>query len=982
MMRWPLLPPQHTSLLELILQLYLPVTPEIHVQALIHDLEENLEGDVRFDPISKQIYSVDASIFEIQPIGVVLPKTEKDIISAVQIAAKHNVSITARGAGTGLTGGCVGKALIVDTSKYLSNILEINYDEEYAICEPGVVQDQLNQALSGKGYRLGPDTSTGNRATLGGMLGNNSAGAHSLRYGKMVDHVEAVEMVLSNGDLINFEEIDRNTWMEKCQDQSREGQIYSQIRDTLEEYRQDILDKYPDIPRRVSGYNLDELLNNDSINLAKLITGSEGTLGIASKMRLKISKKPLSTALCALHFTDIVAALDLVPRLLEYQPYSLEVIDGEVIKMGSVSPSMRGKLDWLSGEPDGLLVMEFDSDSTEGVEEKISRFESWASTQNVGYKRSYLRTPTEQSYVWALRKAGLGLLMSRRTYSRAIAFIEDLAVAPDKIGPFIHQLRQYLKKKGKSAGMYGHAGPGLVHVRPYVDLRENQEFDNMITMMKEVADMALDFGGALSGEHGDGLLRSWLNEKMFGKRVIEAFLQVKKAFDPENRMNPGKIIAHSAPKATDMRTNPALEPAEVPTFLDFSQEGGFELAVDMCNGNAQCRKQNALMCPSFHAYHDERHSTRARAQSLRSIVNGRVPKEAFSSHDLHDVLDYCLECKGCKTECPSQVDMAKMKSEFLYQYQERHGYSFRTLLFGNIGIVNRLGSLLPSLANFIAGTSLSKKMMSLAGIAPERSLPAFSGKRFSSWLNKQEKQKESEKAVFLFVDTFTEFNCPEIGQAAYKILIALGYYVITQPWQCCGRPMLSKGMLKQAKSKAQKLVLSLHEFASKGIPIIGLEPSCILTMKDDLYSLVPESEAIEVSKACITIDEFLAQRVEKGEFNLPFKKKELHVQVHAHCHQKSLVGSGPTLDVLRAVEGLNVSEIDSGCCGLAGSFGYEKEHYNFSMKIAEDRLFPAIRKKAESTQVMANGMSCRSQIFHGTQRKAKHLVEVLYDALN
>ncbi|MFT4552347.1 MAG: FAD/FMN-containing dehydrogenase/Fe-S oxidoreductase [Chlamydiales bacterium] len=958
------------------------MTLEIPVQALIHDLEENLEGDVRFDAISKQIYSVDASIFEIQPIGVVLPKTEKDVITTVKIAAKHNIPITARGAGTGLTGGCIGKALIVDTSKYLSNILEINYDEEFAVCEPGVVQDQLNLALAAKGYRLGPDTSTGNRATIGGMIGNNSAGAHSLRYGKMVDHVEAVGLVLSNGDLINFEEIDEETWANKCQEKGREGEIYSQIRDTIKEYRQDILDNYPKIPRRVSGYNLDELVDRKSINLAKLITGSEGTLGIATKIRVKISKKPQCTALCALHFTDIVAALDLVPSLLEYDPYALEVIDGEVIKMGCVSPSMRGRLEWLSGEPDGLLVMEFDGNSKEELEKNISRFESWASHNNVGYKRSFLRTTAEQSHVWALRKAGLGLLMSRRTYSRAIAFIEDLAVAPEKIGAFIHKLREYLKEKGMSAGMYGHAGPGLVHVRPYVNLREPQEFDNMITMMKEVADMALDFGGALSGEHGDGLLRSWLNERMFGKRVIEAFIQVKQAFDPDKRMNPGKIIAHSPPSATNLRTNPALEPINIPTFLDFSQEGGFELAVDMCNGNAQCRKHNDLMCPSFHAHHDERHSTRARAQSLRSIVNGRVPKEAFTSHELHDVLDYCLECKGCKTECPSQVDMAKMKSEFLYQYQEKHGYSFRTSLFGNIGIVNQLGSLLPSLANFISGTRISKKMMALIGIAPERSLPAFSHERFSSWLSKQKEQAKSDKSVFLFVDTFTEFNCPEIGQAAYKLLTTLGYYVITQPWQCCGRPMLSKGMLKQAKVKAQNLIQSLHDHASKGIPIIGLEPSCILTIKDDLYSLVPESNALEVSKACITIDEFLAKLIEKGEFKLPFNKKELHIQVHTHCHQKSLVGSAPTLKVLRAVENFTVNEIDSGCCGLAGSFGYEKEHYKFSMKIGEDRLFPAIRKKNESTQVMANGMSCRSQISHGTQRKAKHLVEILFDAIN
>lgn len=952
------------------------------MQHLIKDLKENIKGEVYFDKTSRQIYSVDASIYEIEPIGIIVAKNKQDIIKAVQIAASHQVPIIPRGAGTGLTGGCIGKALIIDTSKYVNKILSIDEKNEFALCEAGVVQNQLNSALANIGYRLGPDTSTGNRATLGGMLGNNAAGSNSLRYGKMVDHVEEVEVVLANGETIHFSEIDACTLERKCQEKTTEGHIYRKICHILKHYHKEIELKFPKIPRRVSGYNLDELIKKNPLNLSKLIVGAEGTLGIATEMKVKISKTPPITALCVLHFRDLIKALESVTSLLEFQPFALELIDKDIIEMGRSSPSMQGRLSWLSENPQALLVIQFDAQEKREIEHKLSQFEYWAQKNSTSYLRSYLKEKSEMANVWSLRKSGLGLLMSRRTYSRAIAFIEDLTVPPKNIAPFVNKLQKYLQEKGKTAGMYGHAGAGLIHIRPYIDLRKEEEVETMVSIMKDTADLVLEHGGALTGEHGDGLIRSWCNEKMFGEKIFQSFLEIKTAFDPENRMNPGKIV-NAPPVRENLRMNPKIEQTQISTFQDFSKEGGFELSIDMCNGNGQCRKRTTLMCPSYQAQGDERLSTRARAQSLRAITNGRIPQKSFSQQGLYDILDLCLECKGCKKECPSQIDMAKIKSEFLYHYQEKHGYSLRSRLFANIDSLNRIGTAFAPLSNWFINTKASQILLNALGISSNRPLPLFTLERFSQWLKKQTRKKNQEKKVVLFNDTYTEYNTPEIGKAAFIILEKLGYEVIVPPKSCCGRPMISKGMLKQAQKKALHLVETLYPYAKKNIPILGLEPSCILTIKDDLYSILPQEKLSIISKVCITIDEFLANHLnDEKRLPLSFIPQKKNVMLHGHCYQKALVGTAPTLEVLRSIPDFQVTEIDSGCCGLAGSFGYEKEHHDFSLQVGEDRLFPSIRKSCNNTLFVANGISCRCQILHGTEKKAKHLVEILFEALS
>lgn len=946
-------------------------------------LRERTTAEVHFDPIHRRAYSVDASIYEIEPVGVAIPKTVEDVIEIVKIAKEHGIPVIPRGAATGITGGCIGKGLIIDTSKYLNRILEINYDKEYAICQPGVIQDDLNRALSSKGYRLGPDTSTGDRATLGGMAANNAAGARSLRYGKMVDHVEAVDLVIASGELIHFEKIDGHELEKKRLQNTSEGQIYREVIRIKDAYGEEIKNRFPKLPRRASGYNLDELVKDQPLNLAKLIAGSEGTLGILTSIKVRLARKPVFLGLCVVHFHSMHEGMKTIETMLEHNPLSLEMIDDKIIEMGRRSPVMKNKLDWLSGAPRMVFVAEFDGASQDEVGAKLMRFEREMEQQGIGYSRVSLKDPQAMSCVWEIRKAGLGLLLSKRSYSRAIAFIEDVSVPPKNLPDFMDKFEDYLRRTGKEAGIYGHVGPGCMHVRPYIDLRKKEELHLLKKMMEDVTDLLIEHNGTLSGEHGDGIIRAWLNPKLFGEKIYRAFQELKRAFDPLNLMNPGKIV-DGQPVLDNLRIDPDTPSVKITTFLDFTREGGFDLAADLCNGNGLCRKKTGVMCPSFQATGDEYDSTRSRAQALRAVIHGKLPIETWTGSDLYDVLDLCIQCKGCKTECPSQVDMAKMKSEFLYHYQEKHGYSLRTRLIGHLGTLYALGSKFPRFSNFMLNIPFSKWLLEKIGFSPKRSLPSLASQRFSHWFSSFAQPEPIKGQVVLFNDTYTEFICPEIGKAAVKVLNAIGYSVILPAWNCCGRPLISKGMLKDARKKAQALIHALSPYIEQGLPIIGLEPSCILSLKDEFIDLIQEnkSAAEKLRRLSVTFDEFIFSQLMDGKLPFPCQDQPKTVYVHGHCHQKSLVGMRPTLNVLKAIPNLEVVEIPSGCCGMAGSFGYEKEHADFSLSIGELQLFPAIRSAPENAAFMADGFSCRSQIFQGTQQKSYHLAEILAKILN
>ncbi len=939
--------------------------------------------EIREDPITRRAYSVDASIYEMEPSAVIIPRTSVDVSIILQHAFQHHRSVVPRGAATGITGGCLGSGWIIDTSKYLNKILKINYEKEYAIVEPGVIQDSLNKALELNGYRLGPDTSTGNRATLGGMVANNAAGARSLRFGQMVDHVQEVEIVLINGETLVFNAVDDEMLKVKSALNTREGAIYRTIEQIRAEYGPEIALRFPHIPRRVSGYNLNELIKPGPLNVCKLITGSEGTLGILTKIKVGICKKPKFSALCIVHFTELLKAMQAVPDMLSFAPLSLELIDDHILRAGLRLPTMRGKLDWLEGDPQAILVAEFDADAAHEAEEKCLLFSQSMRQRGIGYAWPCITDSKSQSNVWELRKAGLGLLLSKRTYSRAIAFIEDLSIDPYKLAPFMETFLPYLKSKGIDAGIYGHAGAGCMHIRPYIDLRSREQLELMRTIMLDVSGMILEFGGALSGEHGDGLIRSWLNHKMFGDRLYHAFEQLKSAFDPGHLMNPNKKV-HGPPVEKQLRLNPETVIKKIPTFQDFSEEGGFELAADLCNGNAQCRKTEGVMCPSFQASGDEYDTTRARAQALRAVINSRLPLEDWTGNKLYDVLDLCIECKGCKTECPSSVDMAKMKAEFLYQYQQKNGYLFRNRLFANVDSFFKVASPFARLINWSADRFFSKTLLDWAGITVNRPLPKIALQTFSN--QSFAVRNTFEKKVVLFNDTYTEFIEPHIGMDAIKVLNAFGYEVIVPGWTCCGRPHYSKGFLKQAQEAAQKLTGVLSDYARQGLPIIGLEPSCLSMICDDYTGLLKHDniywkKLLEIRKKTLSFDEFIASHLHNGHLPSNFKPLNKNILLHGHCHQKSLCGTKSTLDALHALTQSTVSEIASGCCGMAGSFGYEKDHYNFSMKIAELKLLPAIRR-APKALIVADGISCRSQIVHGTGRTALHLAEAFAKALD
>lgn len=894
---------------------------KIRMTELEKELKTAFGQNARIDAASKRAWSVDASIFEVEPAAIVFPENKQDLLKLVSLAKKYRVPLIARGAATGITGGCLGTGIIVDMSKHFNKILKIDPEKKLAVVQPGVVQDRLNEALSPYNLTFGPETSTGNRATLGGMVANDAAGGRSLRYGTTKDHIIELELLLSSGKFIRIDE--KNIPFE------------AELAAIKERCKNEIEEKFSKIPRRVSGYHLDALLQ-EPFNPCKLIAGSEGTLGIVTQITLNVVDKPSNLGLCILSFESILEAMKLVPDLLKHRPFAIEMIDDKILEMARASPLSKDKLEWVEGFPNCIFAVEMEP-------EKLESFRS-------EFGGKVLQDPKKISHVKEVRKAGLGLLLSKRSYSKAIAFIEDLSVAPQNLAPFFEKFLPYMKKMGLEPGIYGHAGSGCMHIRPYLNLQEERQIDLMEKIMLDTAEMISTYGGALSGEHGDGMLRSWLNEKMFGKKLYAAFAELKNIFDPDHLMNPGKIVGEK-PARQSLRFRPEVS---IKTYLNFEKEGGLAFAADMCNGNGQCRKMEGVMCPSFQATGDEYDTTRARAQALREIATGRAPPEALSGESLHQIMDLCLQCKGCKKECPSQVDMAKMKAETLYHYHKKHGYTFRDKIFGHVPLLFQMGSKAPRLLNWLSKTWASKRIFSSLGIS--RPLPELAPFRFSSWFSQYE--QSGEKDVILYNDTFCEFICPEVGIGAVKILNALGYKVTVPAYSCCGRTLISKGMLEDAEKKKNALKKTLAPY--KGIPIVGLEPSCILTLADEY-----EMPGIE------TFDSFVARHRP-----LAYREPKNPVLVHGHCHQKALVGME---DTLKAAGG-KAALIPSGCCGMAGSFGYEKEHAELSKKIASLKLLPFLENEKEAI-VIANGISCRSQIALEGKKESLHLAEFLHKHL-
>ncbi len=946
------------------------------------ELKKRVEGDVHFDHYSRLLYSTDASIYQIEPIGVVVPRHKGDVQAVIEVSNRLGVPVLPRGGGTSLAGQAVGHAIVLDFSKYMQHVVEVNKEELWCRVQPGLVQDELNAHVRSLGLQFGPDTSTSNRATLGGMIGNNSAGAHSLTYGKTLDHVVELTVLLSDGSELVLKDLSPQELESKLCAENIEGRIYREITRLAQENKKDILARYPKIMRRVSGYNLDEFIKPQPFNLSRILVGSEGTLGIIVEAKMRLVPKPKWTALDVIHFNDDIEALQASQAILETAPYALESTDKMILDLARGNIEQSRKLGFVQGNPSSLLMVEYAGETEDDVKEQVSKLEALRKARGIGYAATLAFRPEEVKAIWGVRKAGLGLLLGTKGDKKPIAFVEDTAVEPVKLPEFIKRFREIITGHDAIAGYYGHCSVGCMHIRPLISLKEESEVSKMVSIATAISDLVLEFNGAMSGEHGDGLARSHFNKKLFGAPLYEAFRKIKHVFDPRNLMNPGKIV-DSPPMTESLKISPQYKTWEPQTTLDFSAQGGFARAVEMCSGMGECRKKlDGTMCPSYMATLQEEHSTRGRANALRSVLSGKVPKEHFAGKRLYEVMDLCLECKACKAECPSNVDMAKLKYEFLDHFHRVNGLPLRNRIFGSIERLNRLGSQFAPLSNWIARSSLNRWLMEwVAGVDRRRPLPEFAAETFEDWFSTHEPKGDGSKGdVVLFHDTFNNFNTPNVAKAAACLLDHLGYRVVLVNKRCCGRPMISKGMLAEAKNNAAWNVDQLADYADREVPIVGLEPSCLLTLRDEYPEFLRTAAAKRVAENSFLLEEFLLKARAAGKLAPEFKGGGRKALLHGHCHQKALVGSAPTVAVLRWA-GYEVSEVDSGCCGMAGSFGFEKEHYDLSLIIGSRRLGPAVKAAAGDVEVVAPGISCRQQIEHLSGRKSKHPAELLWESI-
>ena len=953
------------------------------MDSLVKELEEKIEGEVRFDRYTKALYSTDASIYQIDPIGVVIPKHEEDILTTIRLAANHAVPVLPRGGGTSLSGQAVGKAIVMDTSKYMDRILEVNPEERWARVQPGVVLDQLNDHLRANGLWFAPDVSTSSRATIGGMVGNNAAGSRSIIYGKTVDHVKELTVALSDGGVAVFGEIGDEELKVKLEEEGIEGHIYREVLRIIEENREEIPKRFPNILRRVSGYNLDELLKDGPLNLAKLIVGSEGTLAIVTEAKVNLVPRPKMTAQAVVHFSDLLESLQATVEILKCDPAAVELVDKMILDLTKDSLEYSRRMNFVKGDPRSILLVEFHGESKDELISKIEGMEKILAAAGLGGEIVRVLDKDEQANIQKVRKAGLGLLLGMKGDTKPTTFVEDTAVSPEVLPDYVRKFRNIVEKYNTTAAFYGHASVGCLHIRPLINMKIGSKVKEIRSIAEEVYDLVLEYGGSISGEHGDGLVRSEWISKMFGPQLYGAFRQVKTAFDPKWIMNPGKIV-DAPPMTENLRYGESYETMPLKTYFKYSQEGGFAKAIELCNGVGACRKTSeGTMCPSYLVTREEEHTTRGRANALRMVISGALPHEEFTGKRLYEVLDLCLECKGCKGECPSNVDMAKFKYEFLASYQEKHGVPLRSRLFANIEKLNKLGCALSPLSNWVAANPAFKWTLQwLTNIERRRTLPTFAHPTFRGWFKSRGGSPKKDKKVVLFDDTYTNYNHPSVGMAAVKVLEAAGFQVILpSKKKCCGRPMISKGLLKEARSNAEYNIDGLFGYVEHGYPIVGLEPSCITTFRDEYPDLVDDDRAEVLGRNVLMIDEFLSKLQDKDQLDLKFTDLKKDVLYHGHCYQKALIGTAPSLFSLRLPSGYRVEEIESGCCGMAGSFGYEAEHYDLSLKVGGVKLFPAVESRVEGTEVAVAGISCRHQIEDGTGVKPRHLIEILADAL-
>ncbi|MBT5497487.1 MAG: FAD-binding protein [Alphaproteobacteria bacterium] len=962
---------------------------------LAQRLRREIEGEVLFDAFSRGRYSTDASHYQIEPLGVVVAKTEQDVRTAMEIAAEEGIPLLPRGGGTSQCGQTIGEALIVDVSKHLNKVIDFDAEAGTAAVEPGIALDQLNAFLNPHGYMFTVDVSTSSRATIGGMTGNNSCGARSIRYGTMRDNVRAIDALLTDGSEYRFGELPG--------DLSDSGlpSGYRDLATTLlklgEREAEEIFARFPRLMRRVGGYNIDALVPGASNhpgggqpNLAHLLVGSEGTLAFSTRVHLGLHRQPKHKVLGICHFPTFYGAMESTQHIVKLHPAAVELVDRNMMDLARDIDMFRPTIEkFVQGEPDSLLLVEFAGDELEPQLAKLRDLNTLMG--DLGYPNAVVDATTgpDQSEFWNVRKSGLNIMMSMKGDGKPISFIEDCAVPLEDLAEYTDRLTNVFTKYGTKGTWYAHASVGCLHVRPVVNLKEDTGAGTMRAIAEEAFEMVREYKGSHSGEHGDGIVRSEFHRPMFGDRMIDNFEEVKDIFDPNGIMNPGKIV--HPPKFDDrslLRFKPGYESLKLDTALDWSEWGGLGGAVEMCNNNGACRKFDAgVMCPSFRATQDEQHLVRGRANTLRLALSGQLGEDAFTSDEMHETMELCVGCKGCKRECPTGVDMSRMKTEFLYHYNRRHGLSLRDKLVAYLPRYAPWASKFPWLANLRdAIPGLAKLSEAIAGLSAKRTLPNWRGDAFD--VRTQHAGPTDGTPVVILADTFNTYFEPENLIAATRVLASAGYRVEfakapkgERPL-CCGRTFLAAGLVDEARAEATRTIEALKPHVEAGTPIIGLEPSCLLTLRDEFSAMLPGSDSEALARQAMLFEEFIAQEADAGRLNLNLQPTpQKRALLHGHCHQKAFAVMGSVEKTLRLVPELDVETVTSSCCGMAGAFGYQKETYDVSMRMAEASLLPAVRDESSDSYIVADGTSCRHQIHDGAERDAVHVARVLADAL-
>lgn len=954
--------------------------------ALRRDLARVIDGEVRFDAATRALYSTDASVYQIEPLGVVIPRTAEDVVRTVEVAGRHGVSITPRGGGTSQAGQAVGAGLVIDTSKYLNRILDINPEARTARVQPGLVLDELNAALKPHNLRFAPDVSSASRATIGGLIANNSSGARSVLYGTTIHHVRDLHLVLADATLAHLRPLAGDDLAAAATGDNLLARAYRTIPELARRHADEIDRRYPKLLRRVGGYNLDAFLDEHApVDLSRIVIGSEGTLGFMVEATLSLVPLPSHKALVTAEFDTLLDALGATPLVLRHRPAAVEVMDDFILSHtheNATLDAMRRAI--LQKDGSALLCIEFYAGHADELPPRLDALTRDLAALGVPCRTRTITEAAAQARVWHLREAALGLSMAMKGDGKAVSFVEDTAVHPDRLRDYIERFSAIVSRHETTAGIYAHASVGCLHVRPVVDLKTSGGVARFEAIATEVADLVLEFGGSLSGEHGDGLVRGAFNEKMFGPALYEAFRTVKRTFDPDGRFNPGRIV-DTPPITAHLRYGAGYDTPDPITVFDYSSFGGFGRAVEMCSGVGACRKtRDGTMCPSFMVTREETHSTRGRANVLRLALNGRMREAGLDDHAAKEVLDLCLECRACRSECPVNVDVGRYKSEFLAGYWQRHGTPVSARFFGRIHELAPWASAMAPLANALSASRLGRWATgALAGVDPRRTLPTWTRRSLRARLANHQSAVAHPKAV-LFADTFTSYVEPDIGVAAVGVLERAGLGATLAPHVCCGRPLISQGLLDEARDLAARNVAALYPRAASGQAIVFVEPSCLSAIREDAPDLLRGSmqqKARIIARQAVLFEEYLEQELASGRAVLPLSAGPSAILLHVHCHQRSMGLGNAAKALLSRIPGASVTDLDAGCCGMAGSFGYTSTHYEVSQAIGERRLLPAARALPPGGVLAAAGTSCRHQVAHFTGVAATHPAVLLHSLM-